>query len=331
METDYIGLIKDVWEEDLLRDQWTPRVDPLDYVYASQRRSCVRRMCLDLTHPGDRELPSTDALERMRKGQEREAMILSRLQRLGPMCKVPFEVVGGQTRYEIKDRDGRILAVGKNDGRLKFRDGTSPIFEVKAGVSVQRVETVEDFDNSPWTKHMPDQLLSYLLGEGEPLGFFILDRPGLPHLLPIKLEDHMDRAESFLRDARVAVDHRFDGTPLPEYTQDVSECRICDHFGKSCTPDLSFGEGVQIITDQVLIDAAKVFVETHEAALVNARVKKKLAGALRGCEYAVLGNVEATGKWTASTKYDVPVEIKNQYKVRNPQGKFGLKYAAIPE
>ena len=41
------------------------------YVYASGRRSCVRRMALDMMHPEDDSTPAPDALERMQIGRER--------------------------------------------------------------------------------------------------------------------------------------------------------------------------------------------------------------------------------------------------------------------
>jgi hypothetical protein len=150
--------------------------------------------------------------------------------------KLLVAVLGVAALSALRDRDGELLIVGKMDGRLKFADGATPIFEVKSGDAVRHVDSLDDLDRSPWTAHHVDQLLAYLLADEEEWGLLILDKPEGPTFLRVNLFDHLERAESFLRDARTAIDARFDRAPLPAYTQDASECRRCPHLGKSCAP-----------------------------------------------------------------------------------------------
>lgn len=299
------------------------------YVYASGIKSCVRSMALDLTNPEDQAPFTDDALARMKKGEEREASIVAWLHQIGPRSSPPFKVIEGQRRFEIKDRDGQILIVGKVDCRLDFGGGRKPFVEVKSGESVRNVDSFEAFDRSPWTRHMPDQLLSYLFAENEPVGIFVLDRPGLPAFVTVRLDDHLERVERVLGNVRRAVDVKAIDAPLPPFITDAAECRRCHHFKKSCTPPIDYGPGVTMVTDPVLIEAAATRDRTRAAADEYEAADKRLKEALRGVEAAIVGDYMATGKWAPTTTYNVPKEIKAQYAEKVEKGRFTLRIEKI--
>ncbi len=320
----HIDALREAWASHLRASRETGPRRARDYVYASGRRDCVRQMALDLSHPEDDEIFSDDALERMERGVEREHAIVARLHQIGPRCSPHFSVIEGQRRFEIKDRDGVLLIRGKVDGRLQFDHFTKPVFEVKSGTSFQNVESLADLDRGRWTKHSLDQLLAYLYAESEPTGLFIIDRPRLPLFLPVVLEEHLERAESFLRDARKASDAARGGE-LPPFATDVGECRRCPHFGKTCAPPaLDYGPGVKVISDPDLEEAARVREANREAAKAYDKADKTLKDALRGIESAVLGPFSITGKWGRQTSYDIPKELKEKYKHVEEKGKFFL-------
>ena len=335
---EHVAALRDAWSSHLRSLHETGPRRQRDYVYASGRRDCVRRMALDLAHPEDEDAFPDDALERMERGKERELAIVARLYQIGPRCSSPFSVIEGQRYFEVKDRDGVLLIRGRIDGRLQFDRFTRPIFEIKSGQSFQNVERLEDLDRSPWTRHALDQLLAYIVAQGEPLGLFIVDRPGLPVFLPVILEEHLERAEGFLRDARKAVDAAR-GAELPPFIQDIAECRRCPHFGKSCSPPaLDYGAGIKVISDPELEEAARIREANRTAAKAYESADAELKTALRGVESALLGPFAITGKWQRSTKYDVPKEIKEKYRQVDEKGKFVLQIeraiqepAAMPE
>ena len=324
---DFVANLRSAWELHL-RSERNGRPDgPRDYVYASRRRACVRAMALDLLHPDDEREPDSAAMERMKRGVERELAVVSRLMQIGPRCTPPYEVIEGQRRFELRDRDGSLLIVGKVDGRLQFRDGGTthkPVIEVKSGRSFERVGCIEDLDRSPWTRHALDQLLAYLYAESEPWGFFIFEGPGLPVFLRVDLEDHLGRVERFLANARAAVDHRFGRGPMPPQTQDRSECRRCPHFGRTCDPGLDYGDGVVVIDDPELVELAKEREQHEAAAKMFGHADKRLKEALRGVERGILDDFLITGKWGKSTRYNVPNEVREQYKEIDPKGRFTL-------
>lgn len=326
---DHLAALEDAWRQHLVATASTGRTRRA-YVYASGRRSCVRQMALDLMHPEDERTPEPDALERMAIGKEREASIVARLMQIGPRCSPPFEVVEGQRPFRIRDRDGVDLIHGKIDGRLQFDKATRPVFEVKWGESFRHVEALEDLDRSPWTRHALDQLLSYLLAESEPWGFFILGRPGVPLFLRVDLEEHLERAERFLVDARRAVDAAAGGT-LPDFSSNPGDCRRCPHFGKACAPPLDFGPGARVIDDPHLVELAEIREGTAEHRAAYERADKELKAALRGVEMGLLGPFEVIGRWKPGTKYDVPKAVKDQYRRVEEHGSFTLEIERVPE
>ena len=143
------------------------------------------------------------------------------------------------------------------------------------------------------------------------------------------LEDHLGRAESFLTEARSAIDGAETGI-LPDFTPLKSECRSCSHMGKSCFPPIGFGEGMQVIDDPHLVDMARQRNENRAAHEAFEEADKALKSELRGVELGLLGGEYAIeGRWQPDTKYNVPKEIKAQYAKVVEQGKFFLTIEPI--
>jgi hypothetical protein len=234
----------------------------------------------------------------------------------------------------LKDEQGkpRPIISGKIDGQISFNSiEIRPVLEFKSGESVKQIKTLEDFARSRWTRSMPDQLLTYQLAEGEPLGLLVLDQPAGPRLIPLVLEEHLERAERFLAKAEAAVAHRFDQGTIPDFVQDLSECRNCDHFGKSCHPPVDFGEGLRVFDDPELVDAAEIREANAAAAKAFKDADKRLKEALHGVEYGQVGDFEVTGKWQKKTWYEYPDKIKARYRKVDNEGRFALNIQRVIE
>jgi hypothetical protein len=281
----------------------------------------------------------------MRRGKERERDVLAWLQAAGRYSSPSFEVVGGQTSITIKDRDGKPIIRGKYDGRLAFEDlrTSRPIFEYKAGKTFEYAETIDDLDRNPWSRHAVDQNLAYLLGEGEPLGLLVCDRPGLPNMIPIVLEEHFERAERFLREAREALDardaflDRLDPAVLPPFTLQRSVCRRCPHLGANCVPpEVEIGEGIHVVADERLLSLAEVVDSKADAAKEYESAWKEFRESLRGVERAIVGPFEWSGSWRSKSVVKAPDDVKakaealsseaskllDPFKVKEPKGSF---------
>jgi hypothetical protein len=324
-ELDLSSTLSSAWVEHLRSTRQGGRT-PRDYMWASGSRDCVRQMALDLMHPEDAPEWTPDQLERFQRGVEREHSVIARLHQIGPRCSPPFAVIGGQERFEIRDRDNTLLIVGKIDGRIQFDRKLAPIFEVKSGQSYANVETVEDLDASPWTRRGADQLLAYAFAKSEPEVLLVVDRPKLPLFLTLRLEDHLAKVERFLQGARAAVDARHGSGPLPPFTGNTAICRRCDHFGRTCAPPVNFGEGLQVVTDERLIQAAEVVAKNRDTAKECERAEKELKDGLRGIPQALVGPLLVTGKPQAKTTLELPEELRLKYTKKDPEGGWKVSF-----
>lgn len=313
--------IEQAWAAFLLDQRWPPA--PHRYVYASGWRACDRRLVYDMTRP-DSALPwSADQLANFRRGADRERDVLNDLSRIGRLITPPLKLIGQQRRFEVRDRAGRTAIVGKVDAVLE-RNGTRCPLEVKSWSPriTDRISRFEDLFDHPWTRAGGYQLLAYLLGAGEPLGYLVLDRPGVPKILSVELEPHLTRIEEFLSRAEGALDHVAAGT-LPDFlADDAAECQRCPYYGATCQPPLIPRTETRLFPEleatlerrEALADAAKEYAELDE------QVKAQL----RGVEQGVAGAFLIEGKWGKSSRVELPPAMKAQYTVTNPKGRFTL-------
>ncbi len=302
---------------------------PHAYVYASAWRVCERRMVYELTQPETLPPWPPEVLAKFRRGDDRERDLLADLTRIGRDAQPPFTVIGQQERFTLKDHQGRAAIVGKVDAQLDI-DGVRAPLEVKAWspMMVDRIETFDDLFSNPWTRGGGYQLLAYLYGAGQPFGFLLLDRSGIPRLLPVELERHLDRMEDFLARAERVLDHVAAGT-LPDFlTDDPGECRRCAWYGHTCNPPLVHA-GAAVLSDPEL-EAALEKRETLQAAAdeydaIDRDVKQRL----RGVESGIAGPFQILGKWSKSSRVDLPPELKKQYTVTDPKGRFTLEITRL--
>lgn len=321
--TDVGRVVERAWEAFLLAERRTPSPHP-NYVYASAWRVCERRMVYELTVPDQQPAFDAFTLARFRRGNDRERDLLADLGRIGRNADPEFRIVGQQDAFKVRDRRGRQVISGKVDAFLEIDRWRAPI-EVKAWSQniVDRLETFADVFDNPWTRSGGFQLLSYMYGHGHPAGFLVLDRSGLPKLLPIVLEEHLDRMEEFLTKAERVVDHALEGTLPPFLQNDASECKRCPFFGSVCQPDIT-ANAVSVLTDPELeADLHRwheLSADGREWNSLDTRLKKQL----RGIESAIAGPFVISGTWGKSSRTELPPDLKKQYTVTEPKGRFVL-------
>jgi hypothetical protein len=319
--------VTEAWAAHLTRSART--ASPHATVWASAWRVCERRMTYELTQPETLPPWPAEVLQRFRRGDDRERDLLADLARVGRDAEPPFTLTSQQHRFELKDHRGRVAITGKVDARLHFADA-HPVVEVKTWSPhiTDRVETFDDLLDNPWTLSGAHQLLAYLYGAGEPFGFLLLDRSGLPLLLPVDLDAHLDRMEDFLAKAERVLDHVAAGT-LPDFLEgDPAECKRCAWYGHTCNPPLTANIATVLIDPdlEALIDRREQLAPAGREFLdLDRAVKDRL----RGVESGVIGPYAITGKWSKQARLDLPADLKRQYTVTDPKGRFTLTIAKV--
>lgn len=321
------------WEKWISAEEGRERKGCAPNVYASQFTPCARAMVLGMTP--DHELPlwEPDRLASFRRGKDRERDIRTDLEHIGRVSYPPFEVERQQERFEIKDRKSRTVITGKIDGRLKFAGDRSRPFEIKAWspMLIQNVKRFSDLFENKWTRKGAYQILMYLWGAGEDLGFMLLDRSGIPLVLPVELyaDGNESRVDEFIDTAQAAFDSRQAGE-LPNHIADSAVCKACDYCGSHCQPPLLSGQGATILDDGELaaaLDRRGALAETNkEFEQLDSQIKERL----RGVELGIAGGWLIEGKWGKQTRMIFPDDsTKKQYEVTDPKGRFTLKLTKV--
>lgn len=289
---------------------------PHNYLYASARRKCLRRSVYECTRPELMPEYDTDTRAKFLRGEQREIDLRNELTKAGQISEPPFEFVGIQESVEILDRKGRMIIKGYIDGNIKWSDRSVWPAETKAWHPnlVDRVSCFDDLLMGTWTWSGAHQLLSYMYAKSVPFGVFILDRSGLPKLIPVSLEANLEHMESFLNDAESVVNHIEAGT-LPDHIQDVDECGRCPFYQAVCDPPLMSGEGAQIITDPEVEQMLLRRDELRENSKEYTTIDKKIKSRFRGIDLAMAGKFLMQGVW--GKKGD------------DPKGMFTLKITRV--
>lgn len=318
--------ITEAWAAHLARGARPQSAHP--YVYASSWRACERRMVLEMTQPEALPPWKPEVLAKFRRGDDRERDLLADLTRVGRDAEPAFSVVGQQERFELRDHKSRVAIVGKVDAQLKIAGATAPL-EVKAWspMMVDRIETFADLFDSPWTRPGAYQLLTYLYGAGVPFGFLLLDRSGIPALIPVELDPNLDRLEDFLARAERALDHRAAAT-LPDFYDDAAECQRCPFYGAVCNPPLA-SVGAAVLNDPDLELALERRQALQAAGKEYERLDKDIKTQLRGVTQGVAGPFIIAGKWGKQSRIELPADLKTQYTVTDPKGRFTLEITKV--
>ena len=274
------------------------------------------------------------------RGKQRELDIATALQRTGQLCIPKFEFVGQQERVRVLDRKGRPVIAGMIDGYIKSTSGTMWPTEIKSlsAYTTDKVKSFDDLYQGRYTWANAHQILAYLFSKNLRHGLFVMDRAGLPKLMKVDLEEHLEAMEGFLRDATVIVDHIEAGT-VPNYYDDPDECRKCPAFATLCNPPISYDGAAIITSDEVLAqiehhEAIKPqksdYDQTHDdlADYLKRMTPKDCTG--NNKKQIIAGKYLVTASWGKNTTMEFPDEAtKRQFQKTDDTGKFSFKISRV--
>lgn len=305
--------------------------------------ACLRKLVLERTK-GEEKAPVPDGLLAIfNYGHMIEGPVRRLVEDLG------FEVTHAQWSFPKNDFN----LSGHIDGMIEHpTEKISFILEIKGinGSDWSKVKTWQDIRDyaKPWLAKYFDQAQLYTAmkargawGEDFEVGgiLYVLFNKWTGELRPVFAPLEIVAAEALLDKSLKIEEHVAAGT-LPDYVEDRTECAHCGFYGRACHPTLAFeGSGVQEISDPAVVEALRIVTEEEREWQAYESAWKLLfgpEGKLRGVEIAVVSGgggpgFRVTGKWSPSTSYPVPEDVKAPFKKVNPKGTWRPRISAIQE
>lgn len=267
---------------------------------ASNLGECLLERYHSIVNWNAKPMADTWLQARFEEGNEQERRILIKL------LTNNFEVVEGQTRFEIKDRSGRVILTGRIEGKIKF-DGKYYPFEIKSMNPniYDNINCLEDLQKFAHTAKYPKQLQSYMFSQNLEEGFFILtDCLGHFKVIPIYLD--LEVMEKEMQNCELVMD-AVEGKVGLGYHKDTSVCRKCWACKTTCFPDLDFGEGVQVIDDPEFLEDLKRRQQLIDSGCVKEydKLDKTVKERAKNYKHAICDNFEIVVK-------EYPINYKAQ-------------------
>jgi len=204
---------------------------------------------------------------------------------------------------------------GKIDCKLAINGDVYPC-EIKSAAphSFESINSIGDMfrHRYPYMRRYPAQLCLYLLMDSKDRGLFLFKNKSSGELKEIWMELDYDFAESLVQKAEMINAHVAAGTlPEPmEYQEDV--CRDCA-YAHLCLPD-RIGKEVEIIEDDALLELLARYEELKPLSKEFKGIDERLKKLLEGRDKLIVGEWFITGKYQKRVGYQVPEDIRAQYK-----------------
>lgn len=216
-----------------------------------------------------------------------------------------FHIVEQARYFQWKD----LQLSGKIDARIELNGRLVPL-EIK-GLNHREWSSLNSLDDmlkskAPWVRRYPGQILTYQLMASEPLGLFYLKSKSTyqPKVIWVKLDDHLDYAEEILQKL-ARVNRAVSENQVPDRMEfDEKICTDCAYFNL-CQPDVSLGEGAELLVDSELEEALERREELKPLSKEFEEVDKYVKSRLKGCEKAILGRFLIRGKEVDRKGYTV--------------------------
>lgn len=228
-----IDVIKDSRSRWLRSRIYSPSTQP--YFYLSNIHSCKRNLYYQLTEGNKRE-PVSEWLQALfDSGNMWERQISSDLLQMGIQLSMAQETI------DIK-KNGELIGRGKIDGVVVLNGKQIPV-EIKSmdPNMFKRIREgiggVDDLLMYEYTEKYVKQLLMYLYGKNLNEGFFIIvDLRGHWKMIPVFLGNHLDIAETALKDMEDAY-YCAKKKTVPDRIHNYKTCSKCQ-FQELCLPNI---------------------------------------------------------------------------------------------
>ena len=178
-----------------------------------------------------------------------------------------------------------------------------------------KLQTKEDFLTDKFAKKWYGQLQIGMVLLNFEKGLFILKKKTAKLIRPIEIALDYAYAETLLKKAELVNKAIKDNIPPDFLANNPAECKACPFFAKVCNPPMDYGDTIVDIQDTEIEDMLKRRAEIEPLAKEFKKLDEETKGRFRDLKEAFCGNFHITVKDRKMTQYEVPEEIKNQYKI----------------
>ncbi len=167
-----------------------------------------------------------------------------------------------------------------------------------------------------YMRKYPAQLTLYLLMDNKDKGLFLFKNKATGELKEIWMDLDYEFGESLIKKAEAINKHVTEGTlPEPiEYNEDI--CGDCG-YAHICMPN-RIGKEVEISDNTELLELVMRYNTLKPGAKEFEEVDKRINELVKGREKILVGDWFIEGKWYDRTVYEIPDEVKQQYKTVTP-------------
>jgi CRISPR/Cas system-associated exonuclease Cas4 (RecB family) len=252
-------------------------------------------------------------------GKEIEDIVMDDLREAG------LDVIEQQRSFSWSE----YLITGHIDGKLLI-DGEAIPFEVKS-CSPYVFKTINGIDDLKRGKYLylrkyPCQLNLYLLMDNQPRGVFIFKDKSSGQYKEVWMDIDYALGEEALQRAEAINAHVTAGTipEAPEYNPAM--CDDCP-FSHVCVPD-RVGHEVEVIDSEELLGLLERYENLKPLAGEFKEVDDQIKATVEGREKLLIGPYFVSGKWVETTRYNVPKEVKDQYREPSQYWKKAIQKVA---
>jgi CRISPR/Cas system-associated exonuclease Cas4 (RecB family) len=266
---------------------------------------CVRYLVLNRTRWQEKSLPNARLQMIFDMGRMVEDLVSQDLREAG------FRIVEQQRPFSWPEYQ----ITGSIDFKLAIDGQVYPV-EVKSAAPnpFASINSAQDMLRHKYLymRKYPAQLTLYLIMDNKERGLFLFKNKSTGEMKEIWLDLDMEFAESLVQKAEKVNWYVAQGTlPDPiDYAEDI--CGECP-FVHICLPD-RIGKEVEVPDDGQLLELVTRYHELKAMAKEYDEVNDRINKLVEGREKILVGDYFIQGKYIERATYDIPDEVKAQYK-----------------
>jgi hypothetical protein len=300
--------------------------DSAPHPWASNRASglgdaCERRIVLWRTRGNEAAPISEGTAGIFEAGKMYEGPVLRMLEGLG------IALEGGGVSFP----PNAYQITGHLDRLARWLGRVFPVeFKTTNPHTFEQIREPSDLANhrAPFVRKWYDQVQVYmLLADVEAALLILWDKLG-GRVKALAIPFDASRAE-FLTDRAARVNAHVEAGTVPDFCEDRTECARCPFLGRACAPPVESGPGAVVLGIEVE-QSLGVMEANREAAEAYETAEKRFKDLARGVTLGLAGDFIVTGKWRGGARFEIPKDVKEQYRKDDPEFAWLTKWERLP-